>query len=243
MMRPPGTRLLVSVKNAREALISAEHGADLIDVKDPDQGSLGAATVETWSEVRTAVAGTVPVSAALGELLESECRLRAARALGLKFAKVGLANCRRQPDWPARWSEWRNLLPRETSAVAVIYADWQTCGAPAPEEVLAQLVATHEASVVLCDTFDKRHGSLRELWSSTELRSLANSVKGAGCQLVLAGSLRLGDLAALLPLAPDYVAVRGAVCRGPRTGELDGELVRQWESALSDARTQCQAAR
>ncbi len=37
------TRLLVSVRSAAEAEIALSAGADLIDVKEPSRGSLGAA--------------------------------------------------------------------------------------------------------------------------------------------------------------------------------------------------------
>jgi uncharacterized protein (UPF0264 family) len=43
----------------------------------------------------------------------------------------------------------------------------------------------------------------------------------------MAGSLTAASIAQILPLGPDYVAVRGAACRGSRDGSLDGELVRE----------------
>ena len=62
------TRLLVSVRDASEALAALRGGAALIDVKEPRLGSLGAATPEVWREVRRVVPTEVPCSAALGEL-------------------------------------------------------------------------------------------------------------------------------------------------------------------------------
>jgi uncharacterized protein (UPF0264 family) len=242
------TRLLVSVRSASEATLAANHGAHLIDIKEPAQGSLGAASPEVWHEVLTALgrqdsSEQVPVSAAMGELCASECFTFAPHTAQLTFAKVGLANCRDDLHWPTRWREWRKSLATGTSAVAVIYADWQTCAAPAPRDVLEQLVLPGHCAAVLVDTYDKTRGSLLTHYPLSELQALAAQVRAAACRLVLAGSLTLDIVPALLALAPDYLAVRGAVCRAARTGHLDGALVREWTHALSGATTQCQPAR
>jgi uncharacterized protein (UPF0264 family) len=242
------TRLLVSVRSASEAILAANHGAHLIDVKEPAQGSLGAASPDVWHEVLAALgkqvsSEQVSVSAALGELRASECFTLASHTARLTFAKVGLATCRDDLHWPARWHDWRRSLATGTSAVAVIYADWQTCAAPAPRDVLEHLVLPGHCAAVLVDTYDKSRGSLLAHYPLTELQSLAEQVRAAACQLVLAGSLTLDIVPTLLPLAPDYLAVRGAVCRASRAGHLDGALVREWTRALSGAPVQCQPAR
>ena len=64
------TRLLVSVRDASEALAALAGGADIIDVKEPTRGSLGMADGDAVAGVVEAVGERVPVSAALGELCE-----------------------------------------------------------------------------------------------------------------------------------------------------------------------------
>jgi uncharacterized protein (UPF0264 family) len=108
---------------------------------------------------------------------------------------------------------------------------------------LEHLVLPGHCAAVLVDTYDKSRGSLLAHYPLTELQSLAEQVRAAACQLVLAGSLTLDIVPTLLPLAPDYLAVRGAVCRASRAGHLDGALVREWTRALSGAPVQCQPAR
>jgi (5-formylfuran-3-yl)methyl phosphate synthase len=237
------TKLLVSVMDATETLEAAENGADLIDVKDPRGGSLGAASPEIWKQILQAVGNRAPVSAALGELLDQTAKQRAVETSGLTFAKVGLANCGQLSDWPSRWNAWRQCLATQTQAVAVIYADWKTCGAPSPDEVLQHLALRSQCGAVLFDTWDKRHGSLLEHCPISTLLPRCEHIRSAGLTVVLAGSLRFSQLAELSLLQPDYIAVRGAVCRGDRTGRLDGALVRQWSRALRDARELCQATR
>ena len=89
--------LLVSVRSAAEALAALAGGADVIDVKEPNQGSLGAADDDTISAVVRAVAGRAPVSAALGELVDliGSPNGDYARVLidGVLLFKTGLARC------------------------------------------------------------------------------------------------------------------------------------------------------
>lgn len=227
------TQLLVSVADAQEAREAVENGADLIDVKDPTAGSLGAATVEKQREVIMAVASRFPVSVALGELLDLPNNDKTKLPQPLAFAKVGLSHCRSNSDWLQRWRAWQQSLSANIQAVAVSYVDWQTCGAPSPGEIIQQLVVPSRCRILLFDTFDKRQGSLLDHCSLPVLRDLCASLRSHDCRIVLAGSLQLQLLPALLPLQADYVAVRGAVCREERTSRLSGALVHEWATALA----------
>ncbi|MEO2015079.1 MAG: (5-formylfuran-3-yl)methyl phosphate synthase [Fuerstiella sp.] len=91
-------QLLVSVRNSQEAMIAADGGADIIDVKEPDSGSLGFAGAATIRDVVDAVADRVPVSAALGECLDWSTGDMAIDTLrfdgkrrSLSYVKLGLA--------------------------------------------------------------------------------------------------------------------------------------------------------
>jgi (5-formylfuran-3-yl)methyl phosphate synthase len=229
------TRLLVSVRNAVEADRACRGGAALIDVKEPALGSLGAASGETIAAVQCAVAGRAPISAALGELLELDShQSHPALTTGIAWAKLGLAGCARHDDWPHRWRQALACFPSRVTPVAVAYADWCTAAAPAPRDVL-EVGAKLGCGALLVDTSDKSRGTLLELLSGEELAALIVAARERGLLVVLAGSLRREQVATLLPLAPDYLAVRGAVCRGPRTGELCEELVAEWSALLQDA--------
>src|SRR5260370_41937993 len=94
--------LLVSVRDAMEVGPALEGGADLIDVKEPNHGSLGCASAPVREEVVDVVAGRVPVSAALGELIDED----GIDVPRFAYAKYGLAGCLGRPD------DWRALLCR-----------------------------------------------------------------------------------------------------------------------------------
>jgi hypothetical protein len=130
----------------------------------------------------------------------------------------------------------------------VAYADEHQADAPPPEAILdaAESLAAESASVdslavdslsagaLLIDTFDKQAGSLFELLDATRLHALCQRARRLGMLVVLAGSLRRERLADALAFAPDYIAVRGAVCHPDRAGRLVAARVREWATALAN---------
>jgi uncharacterized protein (UPF0264 family) len=224
------TRLLVSVRDADEALDALAGGTDLIDIKEPNVGSLGAAAPEMIRQIIQAVAGRCPVSVALGELVDiseedfSYC-------VGATYAKVGLAGTQQDPLWPARWKEVIERLPKGVHPVAVLYADYATAAAPAPDLLLAH-ARSLDCAAVLIDTFDKSLGRLTQQWTIRELEELAARVRQMNMLFVVAGSLAATDLPMIEPLAADYIAVRSAVCESQRTGRLMCQLVEQLSAEI-----------
>src|SRR5262245_48252282 len=93
--------LLISVRDATEALVAAEAGAAIIDVKEPGRGPLGRADESALRAVLEAVAGRAPVSAALGELRDWPDERMPPEIERLAFVKWGLADA--PPDWVAKW--------------------------------------------------------------------------------------------------------------------------------------------
>jgi uncharacterized protein (UPF0264 family) len=224
------TGLLVSVRDADEALAALRGGADVIDIKEPRRGPLGPADPALWQAVRQAVADRRPLSAALGEL-GSEAIAEASRAAGMQWVKIGLAGCQAKPDWPRRWADAVAALPPHVQPVPVIYADWEAAGAPPPQRIV-DWAASWQAWGLVVDTFDKHSGPLTALWTPAQLQSLVAHVRSAGLKLVLAGRLTALTLRRVLPWQPDYVGVRGAVCRGGRQGTVDAHLVKTLRQVL-----------
>lgn len=236
------TRLLVSVRSAEEARRAVRGGADLIDVKEPARGALGAADSKVWRDVVSVVAGRRPCSAALGELRELD-RTPSQALDGLPFVKAGLAGCAAQPNW---WEDWRGLrddLPTGVRLVAVAYADQATADSPPPEEVLER-AASLQLPLLLIDTFSKRQGALLEHLSAERLRALIECARKLGMATVVAGSLTAANWDPVLAASPDWVGVRGAVCEGNRRGALSERRVRVLRNQLasqSAARAQVEA--
>lgn len=218
------TGLLVSVRDVTEARAALNAGADLIDIKEPRAGSLGPADVATWRAIAKVVGAAKPLSVALGELQDDEVCDLARQAAGMRFAKIGLAGCRDQQDWTARWRQTIDCMPAGVASVAVIYADYPAARAPLPGAVLAHAIQ-FGCAAILFDTYAKSRGHLFDHLDERELQPLLRDAKQAGLKIVLGGSLRAELVSRALTLEPDYVAVRGAVCRGDRCGVVDQSLI------------------
>ncbi len=229
------TRLLVSVRDAKEAHAALRGGADLIDAKEPNKGSLGAASPGDWLRIVETVNSQTPVSAALGELLDDDLtsRVKQLGEFGFRFAKVGLAGCAHVSDWQQRWRAFKHSLPTNTEAVAVAYADWQRANSPAPRDVL-QFAINNPCGAFLIDTFEKSSGGLLQLLDLEEVSAIVRTANCNSLISVLAGSLNAASIDSVLQCAPSYIAVRGAVCSGHRTMSLDESLVHELATMISE---------
>jgi (5-formylfuran-3-yl)methyl phosphate synthase len=214
------TRLLVSVRDREEALAALEGGADLIDIKEPTRGALGAAETAVWNEIRTAVDGRAPLSVALGELRDLAKPPQADHFHGFSYAKAGLAGLRNDRRWSRRLEDFSRSLPPSTSLVAVAYADAAASQAPEPEEVVGAAI-TLGIPVVLFDSFDKTRGDLWSLLGPPAVKVFASAARRQGIKVALAGSLTPVTIPPALALAPDWIAVRGAACVGDRLGRVE----------------------
>jgi len=226
--------LLVSVRNAEEALSALRGGADWIDLKEPWRGPLGAVDAATAGDVTKRLKGRVPISAAAGELVD--WRHGVARELlaveGVSLLKLGLSRCR-AVDWRGQWHAARHeILARGRTLVAVIYADADRAEAPAAHEI-AELAIRARCAWLLVDTFDKSAGALGDYIDEPALREHLRRAREAGCRTVVAGSLSAAAMARLPLEMIDMIAVRGAACDGGRHGVVSRRRVAQLRALAS----------
>ncbi len=226
------TRLLVSVRGVWEARRASEGGADLVDIKEPSRGSLGATSMLVIQAIVQEFAGQVPVSAACGELLDARFAFEKLPR-ELAFAKLGLQGCAAVPDWRKRLRAAWNRIPPTIGRVGVAYADWKTCAAPPPHQVIRAAI-DEGCRYVLIDTFDKRHHDLFSVVSTPAIDSWMRLAREGGLGTVIAGSLSASTLPRALRLRPDFVAVRGAACDGERTTSICTRRVKQLRAILAE---------
>ena len=237
-------QLLISVTDAEEARAALQGGADIIDVKEPNNGSLGRAPLPRITDVVRTVARRNPailLSAAMGEAADI-CEPAAAphepsgvpdaQPHFLKLGLAGLAGC----DWRKQWQHARRILDALFPAarwVAVAYADHQRAQSPDPHQV-AEAAVGLQLPVLLLDTFSKDGTTLMDWLPESRLADLRDVTRQAGMLLALAGRISLPQLPDLACLEPDIVAVRGAACAdGQRTGAISRTRVRELKRELS----------
>ena len=223
-------RLLISVADAAEARVALEGDADIIDVKDPSRGSLGAADAAVLREIVDAVGTARPISAALGDAADErgvETAARVAASNRLAYVKVGFAGVaelvRVERLLAAAVSGVRSVSA-SSGVVAVAYADAARVESVLPERII-EAAERARAVGVLLDTGRKDGGSLFELMDEVIVGRWVRLAHEAALTVALAGSLASADLASARSLGADIAGVRGAACEGGRTGRISGERV------------------
>ena len=224
-------KLLVSVIDADEARAAAAAGADIVDVKNPAEGSLGAPSPAVIAAVCAAVGGDVPVSAAIGDMpnLPGTAALAALGAAnsGAAYVKVGLYGVSEQRDAVALLRSVRAAAP-DATVVAAAYADARRVAhAPLAPELVARVARAADCDACMLDTAVKDGRGLLEWLTADALAALVDEAHAAGLQIALAGALRERDLPVIRATGADIAGVRSAACAGgDRSGRLDAARVR-----------------
>ena len=225
------TLFLASVRDAAEAEIALLAGADIIDLKDPAQGALGAVDLET-TQARSCArsSGRVPVSATIGDLPDaagSDPR-RGASSAPLAASTTSSSGC-----FPAeiRKAASKRFAPSRARVrlILVLFAD----ALPAFDAVAA--AADMGAAGIMLDTADKDAGSLLAHLDASAIgrfvgarqgarldgrsRRLAQSGRRAGAARPLAGPPWLSRRA--LPGAPQRIARSRRLRFHPRPDPAD----------------------
>ena len=223
------TAFLASVASLAEIEVAIAGGADIIDLKDPSEGALGAWPLASIREAVSQVDGRRPVSATVGNLPMDPARVPAAvtRTLdaGADFVKVGFFQ---DGDRPACIRALRRGAARSGRLVAVLFADLD------PDPYLLPALADAGFMGVMLDTADKGGRSLREQLSGERLARFTAAARAEGLAIGLAGSLGLDDAPPLLALGPDFLGFRGALCGSAgRDGPLDPAAFTALRAAFS----------
>ncbi len=200
---------LASVDNLDDAVVVSEHGADIIDLKDPNQGALGGLDIETIHTIVDHLWEKSVISATVGDL-EADVSLILERIgqvadTGVDYVKVGMfsqqhiTRCLPTFEYHAR---------RGIKIIAVLFADQQF-------DLITTIKACKKAHLtgVMLDTAGKNAGSLLLHRNLSELTSFIQTARRCGLLTGLAGSLRAQDISTLLPLKADYLGFRTALCK------------------------------
>jgi uncharacterized protein (UPF0264 family) len=235
-------RLLVSVTDAVEAARAVAAGADIVDLKNPAEGSLGAPRPSTIVQVREVVSADAPLSVAIGDMphLPGTAALaaRGAAACGAAFVKLGLYGSSTESDAVELLRAVRAAVADETGVevIAAAYADAERMPSrPLPPHLIARVAAEAGVAGCLVDTGVKDGRGLLEWLDRDALARIAAEAREAGLLVALAGSLTAEDLDVVAAAGADIAGVRSAACRdGRRDGALDPARVR-------DLRARCDA--
>lgn len=225
------TGMLASVTDAAEAEIVISGGADIIDLKDPTSGALGALPIEVIRQTVAAIAGRRETSAVCGDLPMAPETIRAraeeTAATGADYVKVGFF----PSEKAAACAEALAPLGQRTKLIAVLFADQE------PDFGLLEVFARHGFHGAMVDTADKTDGRLLDHLPPERIPAFVDRARAAGLKVGLSGSLEAPDIPRLLPFAPDFLGFRRALCgRAQRTGSLDADAVALIRSLIPEER-------
>ena len=221
--------LLASVRDLAEAREAASAGADLVDLKEPSAGALGALATPRIREIVAAVRRDWPqrpVSATIGDFEPADHAARCAKAIevagcGVDYVKAGVT-----PGTDAMAALAGLAALQLPNIVIVFLAD------AGIDLQLAQAAAPMGFAGLMVDTADKTAGSLLRHADPRKLRSFVAIARGRGCLSGIAGSLGSADVDLLRRLAPDFAGFRGALCDDGRRGRLNPAKIQDLRAAL-----------
>jgi dihydroneopterin aldolase len=214
------TKMLASVTGVAEAEIAISGGADIIDLKDPKAGALGAVATDTIRQTVSSVAGRRATSAVCGDLpMEPEiirAKAEEIAATGVDFVKVGFFPSGNIAACSAALAP----LAARTKLIAVIFADL------APDFEFLPVFAKDGFHGAMVDTAHKAKGRLLDHLPPERIPTFVDRARSHGLAVGLSGSLEAPDIPRLLPFVPDFLGFRGALCdHSDRTASLSAEAV------------------
>ncbi len=222
---------LVSVKNVEEAKLCSDL-VDIVDVKNPSEGALGANFIWVIKEVSDVVDGFV--SATVGDLNKAGLASLASYAIAdfVDFVKVGvLANGGKAGEIVK--AVVRSVDGR-SKVIAVGYADYESVKSISPFE-LVEVARSCDADGVMIDTFLKRWPSI-EILGVEGIKEFVERGRDYGLMVALAGGIKWEHLKHVRLLNPDVVGVRGLVCDGIREGSIRRDLVERFVKEVRSSR-------
>jgi len=233
-------RLLVSVIKSEEVNPAIEGGADIIDIKNPSEGSLGAPFPWIVNDIILTVDSRRETSCAIGDLpnLPGTISLAAAGAASLSpdYIKLGFFGISEREDAKGILETTVRAVKSVDDSVGVIacgYGDYRLTGSISPLE-LPDLASTARADGVLIDTINKDGRSLFDFMPKNQVRSFITEARDNKIIGALAGSLKTKHAQDLRFCDPDVVGIRGAACIGNdrKEGTIDPKRISAFKASL-----------
>ena len=231
------TQFLVSVTSVEEASIAIECGADIIDLKDPQQGALGALPLDV---VQTVVAfvdglgndGKKTISATIGDLpmiptLLFE-RVSVLSKAKVDIIKIGFFQTEDEfCDYQACLDVLKSVADSGVMLVAVLFLEQNY------PEWLIEAISKAGFYGVMFDTADKSGKTFLDYFLIEDIKSITKQVQAEKLLFGLAGSLNFQHIPMIKKIQPDYAGFRGGVCvNHQRVSKLDRIKIQEIRKSL-----------
>lgn len=233
------TKWLASVQSIEEAETLIPSLPDILDIKNPLEGALGALDITTVASIVGLVSKQCRTSATIGDLpMKAELinpAVEAMAASGVDYVKVGIFPDQELIDCIRSMSS--TITQLSVPVIAVLFADKM------PSQKVIYQLKVNGFKGVMIDTAIKDGRHLLEHWGLLQLNSFIEEVTRHDMLCGLAGALRYEDIGELQSLGADYLGFRSALCKNQeRTTILQVELAAQIQQAMlsSEGGKSCQ---
>jgi len=223
------TKWLASVQSLAEAQTLLPALPDILDMKDPSKGALGALNVEIVTEIVALINGRCQTSATIGDLpMQADIISSAMNAMarsGVDYVKIGLFPDEGLVQCITDLKSTVEAL--DIPVIAVMFAD------KALKVDVVSLLKESGFHGVMVDTAIKNGQHLLDHWDSSELKAFVSSVNQKNMLCGLAGALRVENIETLKSLNADYLGFRSALCnQQQRTSKLQLSLAEQVQNMI-----------
>ena len=232
-------KLLISPTDEKEAAEAIAGGADIIDVKNPKEGALGASFPWVIKRIREVTPKNIEVSCALGDVPNLPCTVSlaalGAATTGVDYVKVGLYGVKTKEEAVYLMQNVTRAIKDCNPSIKVVatgYADAKRVGSVNPL-LIPDIAREAEADVAMIDTAVKDGKNLFAFLTIDQLKSFVDAAHAYGLKAALAGSLRKEDLPAVYALGADVAGLRGAACTN--SDRVNGRITRENVRALAEA--------
>jgi len=226
-------QLLISVTNIQEAQMALAHQVDIIDLKDPATGALGALSFEVINEVvqyvqkqtqylKPSVSATIGDTPMLPEMLVE--KVERLQTTGVDYIKIGFFAT---DDYQPCLNALQPITRAGAKMIAVLFAE------NTYQPGLIEAIQRAGFVGVMLDTSNKNGQTLFNYYSTLALKEFAEKVMKNGMMLGFAGSLKAQDVVKLKSYHPTYLGFRGGVCDNfQRQASLSAEKIRLVQNAM-----------
>lgn len=224
----PPIKMLASVTSVEEALIALHADVDILDLKNPSLGALGALHHALIEDIVKVIDGRRIMSATIGDLpMDADLIVEATEAMlatGVDIVKIGFFGNTLHTDC----LDALRSIAAQHKLIAVMFADDN------PDFDLLPSIAKAGFYGVMLDTAHKNGSHLLEYITTQQLSVFVAKAKALGLEVGLAGSIQPYHIEKLLSIEPSYLGFRGALCEhSQRTAALVAEKIQDIKKMLA----------
>jgi hypothetical protein len=237
-------KLLISPTDEKEAAEAIAGGADIIDVKNPKEGSLGASFPWVIRQIRAITPSNVELSCTLGDASNHSGAMAlaalGAATTGVNYIKTGLQGVTTKEDALIIMTKIARAIRDHDSSISVVvvgYADSERVDSVDPMEI-PEIAHEAKLDIAMIDTAVKDGKSILEFLTRDQLLGFVEKSHRYGMAAAIAGSLSKEDLPMISTLGTDVVGLRGAACtdKDRVNGRLNREMVRELAEIINKSR-------